>query len=115
MTNKDELVKIVKEWININNEIQEMQKKIKLDKLKRQELSKLLISIMNENEVDCFDTHSGKLQCKKVKTKGAINSKYLTTTLSDYFKNDNDIDIIDIVSYINNNRVVKEESKLVIK
>lgn len=115
MESKEELIKIVKEWINLNNEIIEMQKKIKSDKAKKLELSNVLISIMNQNQVECFETQSGKLLCKKTKTKSAINNKHLIATLSEYFKDDHEINISNIVTYIDNRRETRENSKLVIK
>ena len=114
MTNKDELIKVVKQWVSLNNEINLLQKKIKSLKQEKQELSKILIDIMSKNDVECFDTHSGKILYKKVKTKGAINNKHLQSSLSEYFKDD-DIDIIDVVKHINNTRTIKEEDKIVIK
>ena len=114
MTSKEELVKLVKDWITINNEICQIQKTVKQLKIKKTEISNLLIAIMNKNEVECFDTQSGKLLCKKVKSKSAITTKHLTTVLDDYFKQD-DIDVAELVAHINNTRTIKENNKLVIK
>tara|TARA_B100001758_G_C18305726_1_gene554943 strand:+ start:678 stop:1022 length:345 start_codon:yes stop_codon:yes gene_type:complete len=114
MTNKDEIVKVVKKWVSLNNEINMLQKQIKSYKQEKQELSKLLIDIMSKNDVECFDTQSGKILYKKVKVKSSINNKHLLSSLSEYFK-DNDIDILDIVKHINDSRDVKEQEKIVIK
>lgn len=114
MTNKEELLKVVKKWVSLNNEINQLQKQIKTYKQEKQELSKVLIDIMSKNDVECFDTHSGKILYKKIKVKSTINNKHLLSSLSEYFKDD-DIDILDIVKHINDSRTVKEQDKIVIK
>lgn len=114
MNNKEDLLKVVKNWIALNSEINILQKKIKSYKQEKEGLSKIIIDIMSKNDVDCFDTHSGKILYKKVKTKSSINNKHLISSLSDYFKDD-DIDILDVIKHINDSRVVKEQEKIIIK
>lgn len=115
MEAKSLLVNNIKEWVVINSKILELQKEVKDLKNKKKILSDNLIKIMENNDIDRFDTKNGNLIHRKTKVKATINKDYLLTTLADYFKEYPEIDIADVGSYILNNRPIKENSLLVIK
>ena len=115
MDNKSYIVNNIKEWVNINSKIVEIQKNLKELKVKKKEISDNLIKIMEHNDIDRFDTKNGNLIHRKTKVKATINKDYLNKILSEYFKETPEIDVIDVGNFILENRPVKENSLLVIK
>ena len=88
---KEELIINVKEWIKIDNEIQELQKEIKIRQKKKKTFSIALMNVMKKNDIDCFDINGGSLIYKKSISKKAINAKSLLQTLQNYYKTDQNI------------------------
>jgi len=115
MGDKAILIEKIKEWININNEISKIQKQMREYRKTKQQITELLLKIMNKNDIDCFDINNGRLMCKKNRIKGTINNELLINSLSEYFKNSKDIDIKEVVLFINENRPIKEKDVLIIK
>lgn len=109
MDTKEELVGHIKNWINIDNEISNLQKKIKICREEKKSLTVSLVDVMKDNEIDCFDINDGKLIYSKSKYKKPINKKNLLEALNGYFKNDSKI-AQDLSEHILNNReeTVKE-------
>ena len=113
MTSKEELVSIIKEWIDNDEKVKEMQTIIKEYKAKKKTLTQMLLNIMKNNEIDCFDINSGKIVYCKSKTKASLNKKTLIDSLEKFFKEKTDlninidIDINSISDYILNNREIK--------
>jgi hypothetical protein len=91
MDTKDELVKHIKEWIEIDNDINGLQKKIKQLKENKKTLTSSLVNVMKHNEIDCFDINDGKLIYSKSKIKKPINKKTLLTALDAFFKDNTDM------------------------
>ena len=109
------LVNTIKEWIALNSEITQLQKTMREFKAKKKLLTTSLVSVMENNEIDRFDTKNGRLMYKKTKVKAPINRDYLLKMLDDYFKNDPDVDTNEIGTFILENRPIRENSSLVIK
>lgn len=111
MASKEELVNIIKEWIEIDDKVKELQTIIKEYKNKKKNLTLSLLTIMKNNEIDCFDINSGKIVYCKNKTKASLNKKTLIETLEKFFKEENNsninIDVNIISEYILNNREIK--------
>ena len=111
MSSKEELVNIIKEWIENDEKVKELQTIIKEYKNKKKKLTHELLSIMKTNEIDCFDINSGKIVYCKSKTKASLNKKTLIETLEKFFKEKNNlninIDVNTISEYILNNREIK--------
>lgn len=84
----EELVDNVKRWITIDNEIKEMQKKMKAFRKEKKALTESLVNVMKENEIDCFDIQNGQLQYTRTKTKAPLSKKHLLTSLMKFFEND---------------------------
>lgn len=112
MTSKDELVNIIKQWIEVDDSLKEINNSAKLLKNKKKTLSSSLLNIMKENDIDCFDINSGKIVYCKSKTKSAINKKNLLETLEKYFEGRNDIDVIEVRDYLFNNREIKLQENI---
>jgi hypothetical protein len=86
--NKEELVSNIKEWLQVDNELKELQKAAKERRERKKELTNSLVETMKTNEIDCFDVNDGKLIYSKNKVKASLSKKYLLDTIHSYFKND---------------------------
>ena len=112
MDTKEELVKHIRGWIQIDNEIIALQKKAKLLREEKKALTTSLVDVMKTNEIDCFDINDGKLIYAKSKHKKPINKKSLFDSLQTYFKDDTEL-AQEVSEHILNNReeTVKESIK----
>tara|TARA_B110000285_G_scaffold205890_1_gene244005 strand:+ start:29 stop:382 length:354 start_codon:yes stop_codon:yes gene_type:complete len=91
MDTKAELITYIRTWIEIDNEISDLQKKIRDFRNEKKELTGSLVDIMKTNEIDCFDINDGKLIYAKSKVKKPINKKTLLAALEGFFKDDTDM------------------------
>jgi len=85
---KDQLVKHVKGWIQMDNEIKEFQKEIKERKDKKKEITDKLLHVMKDNEIDCFDINGGQLIYSKTKVKAPLNKNNLMSALLSFYQED---------------------------
>ena len=85
---KDQLVKHVKGWIQMDNEIKEFQKEIKERKDKKKEITDKVLHIMKDNEIDCFDINGGQLIYSKTKVKAPLNKNNLMSALLSFYQED---------------------------
>jgi hypothetical protein len=118
METKEQLVKTIKDWVKIDNEIRGLNKEINTRKTEKKNLSTLLIETMKKNEIDCFDIKDGQICYTKKNIKKPITKKVLMDILSNFYNGDitkaNELN-----NYIIDNReeVVKEtiERKIINK
>ena len=94
MATKEVLVNTIKEWIDHDNEIKNLQQQIKEHRNKKKSLTDNLLEIMKDNEIDCFDINNGKLIYTKRKTKQAISKKLLLSSLQDMFETPEEVNKI---------------------
>lgn len=85
---KEQLVKYVKGWIQMDNEIKEFQKEIKERKDKKKDVTDKLLHIMKDNEIDCFDINGGQLIYSTTKVKAPLNKNTLMNALLKFYQND---------------------------
>lgn len=108
MTTKEQLVSNIKEWIQYDNEIKQLQKQVKIRKEKQKGLTDNIVKVMKAKEIDCFDLNDGKLIYSQSKTKGTINKQHIFNCLEKYFKDNGDENMIsDLTNFILENREVK--------
>ena len=88
MDTKEYLIKTIKEWVRLDNDIRKLQKEEKQRKDEKKNISKVLIEIMKKNEIDMFDINDGQICYSKKNIKKPITQKILMNVLSDYFKGD---------------------------
>lgn len=88
MDSKEQLIKIIKDWVKNENEINTLQTEIKIRKNNKKKISESLIQIMKENEIDCFDIKDGQICYVKKQIKKPITKGLLMDILSKYFKGD---------------------------
>jgi hypothetical protein len=85
---KERIVEIVKEWIQVDNDMKELQKILREKRSEKKELSDILVDVMRNNEIDEFDVSEkeGKLVYKKKVSKSGLTKKYMMEQLEEYFK-----------------------------
>jgi hypothetical protein len=88
MDTKEYLIKTIKEWVRLDNDIRKLQKEEKQKKDDKKNISKVLMEIMKKNEIDVFDINDGQICYSKKNIKKPITQKILMNVLSDYFKGD---------------------------
>lgn len=103
---KEQLVENIKEWIQIDNELKQLQKAAKERRDRKKELTSSLVDIMKVNDIDCFDVNGGKLLYSQNKSKAPLNKKTLLATLQNYYKHD-PTKAQELSEFILNNREVK--------
>lgn len=87
---KEDLVKAIREWVKIDNEIRTLQKEQVARKNEKKKISAELITVMKQNKIDCFDINDGQLMYSKKNVKKPITKKNLVGILSQYFKGDSE-------------------------
>ena len=112
MTSKEDLVNIIKEWIEIDDKLKEIKNSMKDLKDKKKILTQALLEIMKQNEIDCFDINSGRIVYCKSKTKAGLNKKNLLETLEKYFEGREDIDVTAVRDYLFDNREIKLQENI---
>lgn len=106
---KDTLIKTIREWVKVDNEIRTLKKEQKIRDAEKKKLSSSLIDIMKKNEIDCFDINDGKIQYSQQTVKKPITKQILLNILSKYYQGD-DTKAGEVQQYILENReeVIKE-------
>ena len=109
METKDQLIKTIKEWVKIDNDIRAIKKEAAIREKEKKEISKKLMEVMRDNEIDCFDLKDGQITYSKKNVKKPITKKSLLDILSKYCNVDS-IKAIEMNNFIMDNReeVVKE-------
>ena len=88
METKEQLLKTVKEWVKIDNEMRELQKALVSRKNEKKKISVSLMDVMHKNEIDCFDLKDGQIAYSKKNVKKPITKKILLNILSTFYAND---------------------------
>jgi hypothetical protein len=112
METKEQLVKTIKEWVKLDNEIRTLHNEEKNRKMEKKRISNSLMEIMKKNEIDCFDINGGAIMYKQSKVKKALNGKTLLLALKNYYK-ENESVAEDLTKHILDSR--EEKVKEVIK
>jgi hypothetical protein len=115
METKEDLINNIKEWTQMNVEITQLRREIKLKNDRKKIITNKLIDTMKQNEIDCFDISSGSLVYKKNISKKSINSKSLLIILQKYYNTQTDDKNIAVLltDFILDNR--EEQTKETIK
>ena len=101
---KDELLNVVKNWISLDDQIKELQKRIREMKSEKKQATETLVETMKNNEIDCFELGAGnKLMYTKNKSKKPLSKKHLLESLSKYFQGNNE-QAVQLSKFIMNSR-----------
>jgi hypothetical protein len=85
---KEQLKDHLRQWVRVENEISTLSAEIKKRKLIHQQLSASLLSVMRQNEIDCFDVANGRIVYSKTKVRAPLNNGQLKSALTTYYKDD---------------------------
>lgn len=109
METKEHLIKTIKEWVRLDNDIRKLKTEEKLRNDEKKKVSNTLMEIMKKNEIDEFDINDGKICYTRKSIKKPITKKILLDVLSKYFKGDT-LKASELNEFIIDNReeVVKE-------
>jgi hypothetical protein len=80
---KTELQGYVKEWLKYDDEIKTLQEAIKERKKHKNDIGKILISFMDNNNIPHFNLKDGKLIFAKSEHTQPVNIQFLKNTLSE--------------------------------
>jgi uncharacterized protein (UPF0335 family) len=81
METKEQLIKTIKEWVKIDNDIRALKKEVSTREKEKKEISNNLMDVMRKNEIDCFDLKDGQITYTKKNVKKAITKKSLLDIL----------------------------------
>ena len=108
----NQVVVLIKNWITYDEKIKQLQKEIANNRKEKKVLTEKLTQIMKSNNIDEFDINKGKLVYNKVKTKAPLSKKHLLTSLTQFYKNDNEM-VKELTNFIMESReeVTKDQIK----
>ena len=112
--NKDELVRIVRQWVKLDNEMRELQRHLKLRRDEKNKLTQELMRIMKTHEVDSFDMNGGQILYRKRSVKKPMTQKYLLDTLATFFEGDK-VKAVEVGKYVLDHRTVVVNESIVHK
>tara|TARA_R110002073_G_C9441285_1_gene577390 strand:- start:1141 stop:1500 length:360 start_codon:yes stop_codon:yes gene_type:complete len=112
---KELLVTTIKEWVECERKIKEFNSMMKEYKDKKKLLTKSLVDVMKNNEIDCFDINDGQIVHKTLKTKAPVSKQYLSQILQKCFEDHPEINCDEVGNAILENRPVKERHSIVMK
>ena len=72
---KQNLVEVVKEWVNIDNKIIHLNKLLKELRQEKKKINQEMIGTMKKNEIDIFDIKDGQIQYKLETKKETLSQK----------------------------------------
>ena len=88
METKEQLVKTIKEWVKMDNEIRKLKTEQNIRKNEQKRISQDLIEVMRKNKIDEFDLNDGKIMYTKKSVKKPITKKILLNILSNFYEGD---------------------------
>ena len=107
MEKQNDLIDVIREWVKIDNEIKYLKNEENKRKNQQKIISKNLMKIMSEYNIDEFDLKDGKIVYTKRNVKN-LSQKILLDLLTTYYKND-----LDKANEVNNFILDNREEKVV--
>ena len=110
-----ELSRLVKEWVQLDNDISQHQKKIRVLNVEKKELSKNLLNCMKQSQIEQINLNSDEsILYKKSVSKKPVNKKSLDIILQQYLQN-TDVDVNELLTFIFDNRETVEKEGIIKK
>ena len=107
---KSQLKQIVKEYLDVDNEIATLQKAIKERKDKKEKLSKMILGTMKNKDIQQMNVNNEKLVYSVTQYKTPLTKPYLNNVLNNYFNNEDKAQ--NVLDHILENRGRVEKVKL---
>jgi len=111
MQDTNNLRESVKNWLQIDNEIKQLQKEIKKRRTMKKQITDNLINTMKSNDIDVMNIPDGRLVKTTNRVKAPLSKKHLIQSLLIYFKEDQDM-VKNLSSHIMDTRQVKVVEKI---
>ena len=108
MEKQNDLIDVIREWVKIDNEIKYLKNEENKRKNQQKIISKNLMKIMSDYNIDEFDLKDGKIVYTKRNVKKPITKKVLLDLLTTYYKND-----VDKANEVNNFILDNREEKVI--
>ena len=109
---REQLIDNVKNWIDLDEELKVLRKKARKLREQKKDLTSSLVSIMKNNDIDCFDVNNGQLIRTTRQVKTPLSKKHLQTSLTQYFRNDPKV-VKELGTFIMNSRTSKTKEDYV--
>lgn len=107
---KMKLKTAVKEYLDLDNQIVTLQKAIRERKKRKEDLSKIILGAMKNNEIQQMNLKEDKLVYCVSQHKKPMNKEYLNHVLNNYFNNEEKA--TDVLTHIFDNRQRVEKVRL---
>ena len=107
---KSQLKQIVKEYLDVDNEIATLQKALKERKDKKEKLSKMILGTMKNKDIQQMNVNNEKLVYSVTQYKTPLTKPYLNNVLNNYFNNEDKAQ--NVLDHILENRGRVEKVKL---
>ena len=88
MDGRQHLIENVKNWIHLDEELKRLRREMRTRREAKKNLTDILVRIMKNNDIDCFDITDGQLIYTKRQVKTPLSKKHLLDALSRYFQKD---------------------------
>jgi uncharacterized membrane protein len=114
-TEVSKLSELVKEWVQIDNDISQHQKKVRVLNGEKKELGKKLLECMKQSQIEQINLNGDEsILYKKCVSKKAVNKKSLDILLQQYLQN-TEVDVNELLTFIFDNRETVEKESIVKK
>ena len=107
---KQRLKQLVKDYLDIDDQISTLQKAIKERKEKKEKMSKVILEAMKDKEIAQMNLNETKLVYSVTQTKNPLNKVYLNNVLTTFFNDEKQAE--KTINYILENRTKVEKVKL---
>jgi len=109
------LTELVKEWVTMDNEISQYQKRIRVLNGEKKELGKRLLDCMKQSQIEQINVNGDEsILYKKSVSKKPVNKKSLDILLQQYLQN-TDIEVGELLTFIFDNRETVEKETIIKK
>ena len=108
---RQRLREAVTQYLEIDTQIDTLQKALRERKKKKDELSKIILGTMKDNDIDQMNLKGNKFIYQVSEYKTPINKNYLNSIFNKYFNN-NEEKTNELIEHIFNNRQKIEKIRL---
>jgi len=108
---RERLIDNVKQWIDLDEELKLLRKKARQLRENKKDLTSSLVSIMKDNDIDCFDINDGQLIRTTRQVKTPLSKKHLLTSLAKFYQNDPKV-VKELGGFIMNSRTSKTKEDI---
>jgi hypothetical protein len=109
------LSELVKEWVQLDNDISQHQKRIRILNGEKKELSKSLLDCMKQSQIEQINLNGDEsILYKKSVSKKPVNKKSLDILLQQYLQN-TDVEVNELLTFIFDNRETVEKESIIKK